>query len=188
MLGPGRFRLYGLSEYVMAATTILAIPLSLPNCTIQTSLTSRLKVEPSLQSITILSDDSNMSSSLHATPSKNPSQISHLFDPPHESPGCPSNSSSQLGLKQPRSIVDYLRKFHASKRSRNALNGLDYNAIKLLRADFLPLVFNGDVVSCFPWEVLSGICNPNSWWEWTSDMMDMLGPKLLHHTSRMIWA
>jgi hypothetical protein len=34
LLGPKRFRLYGLSESVMAATTSLATPLSPPNCTI----------------------------------------------------------------------------------------------------------------------------------------------------------
>jgi hypothetical protein len=64
LLGPGRFRLYGLSEFVMAATTVLATPLSSPSCTIQTSLNSRIKVEPGLQFVTILSDDLDMSSPL----------------------------------------------------------------------------------------------------------------------------
>jgi hypothetical protein len=92
LLGPGRFRLYGLSESVMAATTILATPLSLPSCTIQTPLTSRMKVEPGLHPVTILSDDSDMSSPVQATPSKTPLQISPLHDLPCESPGCPSKS------------------------------------------------------------------------------------------------
>jgi hypothetical protein len=34
LLGPRRFRLYGLSESIMATTTGLATPLSSPNCTI----------------------------------------------------------------------------------------------------------------------------------------------------------
>jgi hypothetical protein len=143
LLGPGRVRLYGLNEYVMAATTILATPLSLPSCTIQTFLNSRVKVEPGLQLVTILSDDSDMSSPLQATPSKTSSQISPSHDPPHESQGCPSKSFSQPGLKQPKSIVDCWRKLHASKGSKNALKGLYYDAIKLLRVDFLPPVFNG---------------------------------------------
>jgi hypothetical protein len=84
LLRPGRFRLYGLSESIMATTTSLATPLSSPSCTIQTPFTSKVKVELGLQSVTILSDD--------------------------------------------------------------------------------------------------------SWWEWTSDTMDTLGPKLLHHTLRMVWA
>jgi hypothetical protein len=134
----------------MATTKILATPLFLPSCTIQTPLNSRVKVEPGLQSITILSDDSDMSSPLQATPSKTPSQISPSHDPPRESQRCPNKSFSQPGLKQPRSIVDYLRKLHASKGSRNALKGLDYDAVKLLRVDFLPLIFNGDVVLKLP--------------------------------------
>jgi hypothetical protein len=46
--------------------------------------------------------------------------------------------------------VDCLRKLHACKESRNALKGLDYDAVKLLRVDVLPLVFNGDVVFELP--------------------------------------
>jgi hypothetical protein len=150
LLGPGRFRLYGLSESVMAATTGLATPLSSPSCTIQTPLTSRLNVEPGLQSITILSDDSNMSSLLQATPSKTPSRMSPSLDPPIESLACPSKMFSEPGLKQLSNVVEYLRKLHASKESRNALKELDYDAIKFLRVDFLPPVINGDVVFELP--------------------------------------
>ena len=46
--------------------------------------------------------------------------------------------------------MDYLRKLHASKGSRNALKGLDYDAVKLFRMDFLPPIFNGDVVFELP--------------------------------------
>jgi hypothetical protein len=34
--------------------------------------------------------------------------------------------------------------------SRDALQGLDYDAVTLLRVDFLPPVFNGDVVFELP--------------------------------------
>jgi hypothetical protein len=46
--------------------------------------------------------------------------------------------------------VDYLRKLRASKGSRNTLKGLDYDIVKLLRVDFLPPVFNSDVVFELP--------------------------------------
>jgi hypothetical protein len=150
LLGPGRFRLYGLRESVMAATTGLATPLSSPSCTIRTPLTSRVKVEPGLQSMTILNDDSDMSSPLHATPSKTPSRMSPLLNPPIKFPACLNKSFSQLGLKQPRSVVECLKKLHASKGSKNALKGLDYDAVILLRVDFFHLVFNGDVVFELP--------------------------------------
>jgi hypothetical protein len=150
LLRPGRFRLYGLSESVMAATTSLATPLSSPSCTIQTPFTSKVKVEVGLQSVTILSDDSDMSSLLYATSTKTPSRTSPSLDPAVESPVCPSNTSSQPDLKQPSSVLDCLRKLCASKGSRNALKGLDYDIVRLLRMDFLPLVFNGEVVFELP--------------------------------------
>jgi hypothetical protein len=82
-----------------------------------------------------------------------------------------------------------LRKLHASKGSRNALKGLDYDAVKLLRMDFLPPVFNGDVVFELP-PVGSFVENLQAKLMVGMDkrQMDMPGPKLLHHTSRMIWA
>jgi hypothetical protein len=150
LLGPGRFRLYGLSESVMAASTSLATPLSLPSCTIQTPLTFKVKVEPSLQSITILSDNSNMSSPLQATLPKTPSWTNPSLDPSIEFLVCKSKRFSHPGQKQSSSAVDCLRRLHASKGSRNTLKGLDYDIVKLLRVDFLPLVFNGDVVFELP--------------------------------------
>jgi hypothetical protein len=62
LLRPGRFRLYGLSESTMAASTKLATPLRSSSCTNHTPLFSRMKVEPSVESITILNDDSDVSS------------------------------------------------------------------------------------------------------------------------------
>jgi hypothetical protein len=128
----------------------LATPLSSPNCTIQTPLTFRVKVEPGLQSVTILSDDLDMSSPLQAMLSKTPSRMSPSLDPPIESLACSNKTFNEPGLKQPNSVVDCLRKLYASKGSGIALKGLDYDAVKLLRMDFLLLVFNNDVVFELP--------------------------------------
>jgi hypothetical protein len=62
LLRLGRVRLYGLSESTMAASTKLATPLRSSSCTNHTPLFSRMKVEPSVESITILNDDSDVSS------------------------------------------------------------------------------------------------------------------------------
>jgi hypothetical protein len=62
LLGPGRFILYGLSESTMAESIALATPLPSPTCTIHTPLSSRVKVEHGVEPITILSDNSNVSS------------------------------------------------------------------------------------------------------------------------------
>jgi hypothetical protein len=70
LLRPGRFRLYGLSESTMAASTELPPSLRSPtftNCTLESS---RIKIEPGMQSITILSDDLDVSSPQDATPAK----------------------------------------------------------------------------------------------------------------------
>lgn len=53
-------------------------------------------------------------------------------------------------MKQSNSVVDSLKKLHASKGSRNALKGLDYDTIKFLKVDFLPPVLNGNVVFELP--------------------------------------
>jgi hypothetical protein len=91
-----------------------------------------------------------MSSPLQAMLTKTPSRTSPSLDLLVESPVCPSKTSSQPGLKQPSSVLDCFRKLHASKGSRNALKGLDYDTVRFLRVDFLPLVFNGDVVFELP--------------------------------------
>jgi hypothetical protein len=53
LLMHGRFKLYGLSESTMAASTKLATPLWSPSCTNHTPLSSRVKIEPYVESITL---------------------------------------------------------------------------------------------------------------------------------------
>jgi hypothetical protein len=68
LLRPGRFRLYGLTKSTMAASTELAPSLWSPSFTNRTPVSSRVKDEPGVESITILSDDSDVSSPQDATP------------------------------------------------------------------------------------------------------------------------
>jgi hypothetical protein len=70
LLRPGRFRLYGLSESTMAVSTKLAPSLRSPSSTNHTPVSSRMKVEPNVESITILNDDSDVNSPHDAMPSK----------------------------------------------------------------------------------------------------------------------
>jgi hypothetical protein len=62
LLRLGRFKLYGLSESTMAASIELAPFLRSPSFTNRTPESSRVKVEPGVESITILSDNSDVSS------------------------------------------------------------------------------------------------------------------------------
>jgi hypothetical protein len=146
LLGLGRFRLYGLSESTMAVSTELAPSLRSPTYTNHTPVSSRVKVEPGVESITILSDDSHVSSPKDATLAKcrlgNPSSQ----DVPNESPACTSQTVLQPGLQSQSSVLDYLKRLRFTKSSRNALKKVDYDSVQHFKVDYLSPIFNGDVV------------------------------------------
>jgi hypothetical protein len=85
LLRPGRFRLYNLSESTMATSTGLATPLQSPSSTIHTPLSSKVKVELGIQSITIFSDNLDVRSLQEAMPTK-----CHIPVAPNESPTLPA--------------------------------------------------------------------------------------------------
>jgi hypothetical protein len=99
LLRPGRFKLYGLSESTMAGSIELATPLRSPSCTNRTPLSSREKIEPGTESITILSDDSDMSSPQDAMPTKYHSRNLSSQDVPNKSLACTSQTVLQPGLQ-----------------------------------------------------------------------------------------
>ena len=99
LLGPSRFRLYGLSESTMAASTELAPFLQSPTCTNRTPISSRVKVEPGMESITILSDNLDVSSPQNATPAKCCLENLLSQDVPNKSPACTSQPIFQPSLQ-----------------------------------------------------------------------------------------
>ena len=137
----------------MAVSTSLATPLQSPSSTIHTPLSSKMKVELGIQSITIFSDNSNVSSSQEAIPTKY-----HIHVAPNESPTLPALHPS---LRPQSSFVDCLKKLRGMKDSRNALKVLDYNTVKHLKVDYLPPIFNDDVIFQFPL-IGSSIRNSNA--------------------------
>jgi hypothetical protein len=88
LLRPSRFRLYGLSESTMAASTELAPSLQSPSFTNRTHVSSRVKIELSKESITILNDNSYVSSPQDATHAKCRSRNLPFQDVLNESPAC----------------------------------------------------------------------------------------------------
>ena len=94
-----------LSNNVMTASISLAIPLCLPTCTILISLISWMKLEASVESITILNDNIDISSPLQAMPAITSSQESPLLDSPNESLVYSSRAFCHWDLKQTNSIV-----------------------------------------------------------------------------------
>jgi hypothetical protein len=134
----------------MATSTELAPSLRSPSCTNHTPLSSRVKVEPGVESIAIISDDSDVSSPQDAMPTKCRSENLPSQDVPDESPTCTSQTILQPSLQLQSSILDYLKRLHFTKDSRNALKKVDYDNVQHLKVDYLPLVFNGDVIFEFP--------------------------------------
>jgi hypothetical protein len=109
-----------------------------------------VKVEPAVESITILSDDSDVSSPQNAMPTKCRSESLPSLDVPDESPACTSQTVLQPSLQSQSSVLDRLKRLRFTKGSRNALKKVGYDNIQHLKVDYLPPVFNGDVIFEFP--------------------------------------
>ena len=71
-------------------------------------------------------------------------------DVPNESPACTSLTILQPGFQLQSSVLDCLKKLRTTKSSKNALKRVDYDNVQHLKVDYLPPVFNGDVVFEFP--------------------------------------
>ena len=69
---------------------------------------------------------------------------------PNESLASTSQTVLQPGLQSQSSILDCLKRLRATKSSRNALKKVDYDSVQHLKVDYLPPIFNGDVVFEFP--------------------------------------
>jgi hypothetical protein len=95
-----------------------------------------------VESITILSDNSDVSSPQDAMPTKCRSRILPSLDVPNESLACSNRTVLQPGLQSKSSVVDCLKRLRATKGSRNALKKVDYDNVKHLKVDYLPPVFN----------------------------------------------
>jgi hypothetical protein len=82
----------------MAASTELVPSLRSPTCTNHIPISSRVKVEPGVESVTILGDDLDVSSPQDATPAKCRSGNLPSQNLPNESPICMSQTVLQPGL------------------------------------------------------------------------------------------
>jgi hypothetical protein len=129
LLRPGRFRLYGLSESTMATSTELAPSLWSPSFTNRIPVSSRVKEELGVESITILNDDLDVSSPQDATPTKCRSGNPPSHDVPNESPACTSQTVLQPALQSQSSVLDCLKRLRFTKDSRNALKNVDYDSV-----------------------------------------------------------
>jgi hypothetical protein len=145
-LHPGSYRVYGLTESQMAASTEILTPGSSSTCTIQTPMPRdvKVKLEPGLETpivensrvesvITLSSDDD-------VSPTKPPPQVVVGGDAPKVYP-----------LSQDTvSIVPLLKKLAGMPGRKNILKKIDYAVIRHDRVDYLPAVLDGAVIFELP--------------------------------------
>jgi hypothetical protein len=145
LLNVGRYRVYGVSDSVMAATTELVTPHLSSTSTVQLTHATRVKVEHVEELITILSDDSDGNSPLVALPMTSPLLNSPLPESSQKSPSPLSHPPPNVCHQKCLSIVDSLKRIWASKGVRNVFKTLDFDTLDIQRVKFLLPTFNGDV-------------------------------------------
>jgi hypothetical protein len=144
LLRCGRFIVYGLGESTRVASTEFAPFLRSPSLSSLPPKLSIVKEEPGMQSVTILSDDSDANS-----PQEPRRGISNSGNPPSDAPHAfPARSTPTVvrPLESQTTIFDCLKRLRFTKGTRNALKKIDYDSVEHLRVDYLPPVFNGDIV------------------------------------------
>jgi hypothetical protein len=147
LLNAGRYRVYGVSDSVMAATTELVTPHRSSTGTVQLTHATRVKVEQAEELITILSDDSDGNSPPVPLPMTSPLFNNPLLESGQKSPSPLSHPPSNVCSQNCLSVLDSLRRIRASKGVRNVFKTLDFDTLDIQRVKFLLPTFNGDVHS-----------------------------------------
>jgi hypothetical protein len=110
LLNAGRYRVYRVSDSVMAASTELVTSHHSSTGTVQLTPITWVKVEHAEELITILSDDSDRNSPIVASPFRSPLVNSSLPESSQKSPILLSHPSLQVGNEKSISVVDSLRR------------------------------------------------------------------------------
>jgi hypothetical protein len=133
LLRLGRFRVYGVSELVMAASTELVTPHRSSTATVQLTPTTRVKVEHAEELITILSDDSDGNSPVVASSIRSPLVNCSLPESSQRSPIPLNLPAPHVGNQKSLSIVDSLKRIQDSKGARNVFKNLDFDNLDIQR-------------------------------------------------------
>ena len=110
MLGLERYRVYGISDSVMAASTELVTPHRSSTGTIQIAPATWVKLEPADELITILSDDSVDNSPTVVLPRNSPLVNSPLPESSQKSPSPLSRLAPHVVYPTSSCIVDSLKR------------------------------------------------------------------------------
>ena len=165
-LAPGRYRVYGLTDSQMAASTEILTPRRSSTCTVQNPLPSNVvvKVEPGLENPHLenieveprsINPIITLSSDEDSSPPNTTRLVSASSNPPVH-PKSPvvvlpdSRTSPSPGSNECDSVVACLKKLAHMPGKKNVLKKIDYSSIRHERVTYLPSTFNGDVMFELP--------------------------------------
>lgn len=165
LLKPGKFQAYGLSESLLAASTDVLTPPQSSTASIRPPSLSKVKVEPRLETIYELSDDSaddEVPISTATVPKSVRPQttppVFHVKSTPEFTPSTHKHDPSRFPASV--SVVDSLQKLVDRKRSKSILSRIDYNTIQIQQVEFLPPQYDRDVIFEFPLVGFQGTQSP----------------------------
>ena len=129
LLNAGRYRVYGVSDLVMAASTELVTPHRSSTSTIQLTPATQVKLEHAHDLITILNNDSNDNSSIVVLPMNSPLVNSLHPESSEKSPSPLRRLKPHLVCPTSSCIVDSLKRIRAIKGVRNIFKTLDFDTL-----------------------------------------------------------
>jgi hypothetical protein len=153
LLKLGKYHVYGVSESMFECSTELLTPRESSTVSIERPLLSKVKIEPGLNTIYELSDNSD--GDVEVLKSESPVQPSLTLESvrkettPPVSP-CRHPGQAKVVANPTVSIIHSLMRLGARKRSKIVLSWINFDAIRLQQFDYLPPRYDGDVIFEFP--------------------------------------
>ena len=153
LLKPGKYRVYGVSKVVFECSMKLLTTRESSTVSIERLVLARVKVEPDLNTIHELFDDSDghvefIKSEYKVQASLSPQVVRKETNPPVSLSH--NHGQSKVVASPVVSIIHSLMCLGARKRSKSVLSRINFDAIKLQQVDYLPPRYDGDVIFEFP--------------------------------------
>ena len=150
---PKKYHVYGVPGFVLDGSTELLTPKESSTVSIERTMLSKFKIEPDLETIYELSDDSDNEVEILRAESKvqaaHSPEVVRKETTQHISVSL-TPSESKVGATPVVSIIHSLMHLGARKRSKNVLYRINFDAIKLQHVNYLPPRYDGDVIFEFP--------------------------------------
>ena len=150
LLNAGRYRVYGVSDSVMAASTELVRPHRSFSSPAQLTPATLVKLEQADELITIFSEDSDGNFPARVLPKVSPLVNRTLSKSSQKSPSSLSYPLPHVVCQRSTCIVDALKRIQSMKGVGNVFKTLHFDILDIQRVKFLLPTFNGDVLFVLP--------------------------------------